>query len=223
MTAAYLYNQKTGEYDVASKKEQVLCLHLPADIIDFHLFTNGVCRDRLASWKIFQDIMTSKNLFYVDRDEAETNESFLQIIPYVILKRKGKVFAYQRTKKSGEKRLHGNWSIGVGGHINPVDNDAVDSRGAYYNAVHRELKEEVGAVPEKIELTALIFDPSNAVGRVHLGIVHVAEVANTIRPIEDTMGAHGFFTWEDLVQSLNLNATEYENWTKLLLSSKLDI
>jgi len=230
MTAAYLYNPKNGEYEMETEVEKVLVISSPANDIDFSLFTSCVCRDKLKAWATFQNIMKSNNLMFISREFAETEESMLQIIPYVILTHKGKIFAYQRTKKSGEKRLHGNWSIGVGGHINPVDitgvgaiypnSLSVDSNSMYWNAVFRELKEEVGAVPEKIELCGLIFDPSNAVGRVHLGIVHVAEVNHTIRPIENTMGAHGFFTWEELVKSNNLS---FENWTKLLLESGLDI
>lgn len=199
--------------------EQVLALHLPADDVILPNFTNGLCKERSTAWGTINDILRSKNTSFFNRDKIEQDESYLQVIPYVVLKHKNRVFAYQRTKKSGEKRLHGNWSIGVGGHINPQDcippSKVLGVYGAFWSGVDRELKEEVGAVPDKFDLAALIFDPSNAVGRVHLGVVYVAEVNHTIRPIEDSMGAHGFFSWGELTKSNNVS---YENWTNILLT-----
>lgn len=227
MTAAYLYNQKNEEYEMEKQVEQVLALHLPANVIDFSKFTNGLCTERLTTCGILQKILRCEHMGFFNRDEIEQDESYLQIIPYVVLKHKNRVFAYQRTKKSGEKRLHGNWSIGVGGHVNRDDANYnrhempltssydPEKNFAFWNCVNRELKEEVGAVPDKFDLAALIFDPSNAVGRVHLGVVYVAEVNHTIRPIENSMGAHGFFSWEELTKSNNIS---YENWTKILLT-----
>lgn len=217
MTAAYFYNQNKGEYEMEKQPEQVLALHLPANDVGPLDFVNGLCNEPFKIWSILQSILYSEKTSFFNRDEIEQDESYLQIIPYVILKHKNRVFAYQRTKKSGEKRLHGNWSIGVGGHINNRDQvgDEFGSCGAFWNCVDRELKEEVGAVPDKFDLAALIFDPSNAVGRVHLGVVYVAEVNHTIRPIENSMGAHGFFSWEELTKSNNVS---YENWTNILLT-----
>ena len=55
------------------------------------------------------------------RPEMEEDPSYRQIIPYVVLTRGDEVLVLRRLKKGGEKRLHGLLSIGVGGHINPVD------------------------------------------------------------------------------------------------------
>src|SRR5450432_1186674 len=55
------------------------------------------------------------------RSEVETDPSWLQLIPYVVLQHHGRIFHYTRGKSGGEQRLHAKRSIGIGGHINPVD------------------------------------------------------------------------------------------------------
>ena len=64
----------------------------------------------------------------------------------------------------------------MGGHINADDSTLFDT--PYREAMFREVAEEV-----KLDTTyterciGLINDDSNAVGQVHLGIVHVFELA----------------------------------------------
>ena len=58
---------------------------------------------------------------FLPRPEAEQDPGYRQIIPYVLLCRGEKVFATRRLNKGGEARLHGKVSVGIGGHINPVD------------------------------------------------------------------------------------------------------
>ncbi|HIE71625.1 MAG TPA: hypothetical protein EYP98_16440 [Planctomycetes bacterium] len=72
---------------------------------------------------------------FVDREQAEANPAWKQWIPYCMLRcgdwstaavpstaedNRG-VLLVQRTKKGGETRLHESWSIGLGGHIEPID------------------------------------------------------------------------------------------------------
>jgi predicted NUDIX family phosphoesterase len=81
-----------------------------------------------------------------------------------------------RGDKGGEARLLEKISIGFGGHINPIDEKTSSRkcmREIYYNALFREINEEV-EVSSKFEdhIVGLINDDSNAVGRVHIGIVH---------------------------------------------------
>ena len=66
-------------------------------------------------------LLTGEHLAYRPRDEVETDPSFKQIIPYVIMAHGGRVLSYVRGKRAGEQRLLGQRSIGVGGHINPAD------------------------------------------------------------------------------------------------------
>jgi len=113
---------------------------------------------------------------FMRRSEAETNPSYKQIIPYVIMTHGGKYLNYVRGQRAGEKRLVGNRSIGIGGHINPGDNLPLfnaDFYDTYVTAVEREVAEEIILDTRHADrVVALLNDDSNAVGQVHLGVVH---------------------------------------------------
>jgi predicted NUDIX family phosphoesterase len=114
---------------------------------------------------------------FMPRSEAETDPSFKQLIPYVIMEHEGRYLTYVRGKRAGETRLVGNRSIGIGGHINPADDEtplfSADFREVYRRAVEREVAEEVDVqAPHVDRVVALLNDDSNEVGQVHLGIVH---------------------------------------------------
>lgn len=114
---------------------------------------------------------------FIPRSQAESDPSYKQLIPYVIMTYGGKTLSYVRGRRAGEVRLVGRRSIGIGGHINPVDEmplfDA-DFRDAYFAAVSREVAEEVSVEAGYVDrVAALLNDDSTDVGKVHLGIVHV--------------------------------------------------
>lgn len=114
---------------------------------------------------------------FMPRSQAETDPSYKQIIPYVMISHGDQYLCYVRGKRAGETRLVGNRSIGIGGHINPIDNMPLfntDFREAYLTAVEREVEEEIhieSAYSKSV--VALLNDDSNEVGKVHLGIVHM--------------------------------------------------
>ncbi len=112
---------------------------------------------------------------FIPRRAAETDPSFKQIIPYVILACDGKILSYVRGKKAGETRLIDRRSIGIGGHINPIDDLPLfgDLRDAYGAAVEREVGEEIDVRAKHTDrVVALLNDDTTEVGRVHLGVVH---------------------------------------------------
>ena len=114
---------------------------------------------------------------FMARSQAEADVGYKQLIPYVIMTHRGKYLSYVRGKRAGEARLVGNRSIGIGGHINPVDNELplfdTDYRELYRCAVDREVAEEVTVeATHSDQIVALLNDDSNEVGQVHLGIVH---------------------------------------------------
>lgn len=114
---------------------------------------------------------------FMPRSKAEKDPSFKQIIPYVIMTCDDKYLNYVRGTRAGEARLVGNRSIGIGGHINPVDNEIplfdTDFQKMYNTAVEREVAEEVSVETTHTDrIVALLNDDSNEVGSVHLGVVH---------------------------------------------------
>jgi len=62
--------------------------------------------------------LTSAPFKLADRSHCETNPTYLQLIPYIILvSDNDEVFIYKRGQKGNEDRLHQLFSIGLGGHI----------------------------------------------------------------------------------------------------------
>ena len=114
---------------------------------------------------------------FMPRSQAERDSSYKQIIPYVIMMHEDKVLSYVRGRRAGESRLVGNRSIGIGGHINPIDADNSPLFAYLYDnyltAVQREVAEEITVeTPYTDRIVALLNDDSNEVGSVHIGIVH---------------------------------------------------
>ena len=58
---------------------------------------------------------------YLPRPAAEIDPASKQLIPYVVVRQDLRVFLMERSSAGGDARLHGKASIGVGGHLNPVD------------------------------------------------------------------------------------------------------
>lgn len=115
---------------------------------------------------------------YVDRPVAEADASLKQLIPYVVVRDADRVFLMERTTGGGDARLHGRASIGVGGHLNPVDAGEDPLR----SGLAREWAEELETEWEPaFELRGLLNDDSNAVGAVHLGVVFEVQAGG--RPI----------------------------------------
>jgi len=111
------------------------------------------------------------------RGDMEEDPSMKQIIAYMIVRHGTRLFLFQRTTAGGEPRLHGKFSIGVGGHINRPDvGGAMDPVAA---GLQRELEEELCIGGSwRTRLVGVLNDDTNAVGQVHFGLVHVVEVAS---------------------------------------------
>ena len=120
---------------------------------------------------------------WIPRQDAEHDERYLQWIPYLLLcDAEHRLAAYPR--QGADTRLHGHWSLGVGGHINPVDAADAESggdsawSGLLRRGLLRELSEEFpGAVPGVTRFLGLIHERHSAVGRVHIGAVFLHEVS----------------------------------------------
>ena len=126
--------------------------------------------------RYLERIFAPGTLSFMPRSKAEVNPDYKQLIPYVLMACGGEYLSYVRGKRAGETRLVGNRSMGIGGHINPVDNDVplLGYREMYDCAVEREVEEEVTLDAEHSDkIVALLNDDSNEVGQVHLGVVHL--------------------------------------------------
>jgi predicted NUDIX family phosphoesterase len=134
-------------------------------------------------------ILSREHNFFAPRSSAESDLSLKQIIPYAILVSEGRVLRYKRGKRSGEQRLVAKGSIGIGGHMNDRDEGlfALDME-AYLAGVQREIDEElIVNTPLANRIAALINDDSNEVGLVHLGVIHVVELATPAAEKRESM------------------------------------
>jgi len=163
---------------------------------------------------------------FEDRATVEIDETKKQIIPYVVIRKGDKVLAYQRSKKSGEGRLHNKWSVGIGGHINPIDETTNAKLNMIIsNTIQRELLEELEwgetafvHTVNGINALGLLYDDEDPVGRVHIGYVFTIDIPEDEedypKPREDTIADCQWFTVKEASKLMNL-----EGWSKIVLEA----
>ena len=162
--------------------------------------------------------------FFVERERAETNPDWKQIIPYTIVVRTApsseatEVLLLRRLSKGGESRLVGKLSIGVGGHLNPEDLGSVaDRRSVLECGTQREITEELAVEGSpSLRRVGLLNDDSNAVGAVHLGLVQVATVTGSVA-IRETDVLEGDFESPSRLRDLLEEGAPFETWSEKLL------
>jgi len=111
--------------------------------------------------------------FFMPRPEVENDPGYQQIIPYVVFRHDDRYLLTHRLRASSERRLRKQYSLGVGGHINPGDLQGGDP---IQDGLKREWEEEVvyeGSFEAK--LLGLLNDESSPVSKVHLGVVFLVD------------------------------------------------
>lgn len=203
-----------------NKKESVLCIH----------------RDRLpTSWVGTKSIVpldqgtfikecTRAGFEFIPRQDAENNPGFKQVIPYIVLQTTALDYTAIYNRQGSEKRLHDLWSLGIGGHINPIDQKEghLAFKDILISGMERELNEELLERPmDPIEFCGIISEEITDVGSVHLGAV--------FRILTQTPEAYlpgpelSRFQW---AKTKALNELNMELWSELaleLISQKLTI
>jgi predicted NUDIX family phosphoesterase len=147
---------------------------------------------------------------FIERPLAEESPAFKQLIPYVVVRDGALVFLMERTDAGGDARLHGKASIGVGGHLNPVDEGA----DPLTDGLRREWAEELVADWEpEFRLLGLLNDDSNAVGSVHLGVVFEVEAAGRSVAVRERDKLTGRFA---TVPEVRAAWDRLETWSRLV-------
>lgn len=146
----------------------------------------------------------------MDRAAAEEDPTHKQLIPYVVVRDGDRVFLMHRTDAGGDARLHGRASIGVGGHLNPVD----DGEDALMAGLRREWAEELEAGWEpEFTLVGLLNDDTNPVGAVHLGVVFAVEAAGRSVDVREHDKLVGRFVEPAVVRA---SWERLETWSRLV-------
>jgi predicted NUDIX family phosphoesterase len=143
------------------------------------------------------------------RAAVEVDPHWKQVIPYLVVRDGPRWFLMQRTRGGADARLHDQWSIGVGGHLNPGDGDLL-------GGLRREWREEVVADFEpQPRLVGLLNDDSTDVGRVHLGVVFESDAAGRPVAVRETTKLRGAFASSAEVQAV---ADRLETWSQLVFT-----
>lgn len=159
---------------------------------------------------------TFKNYEVKRRGDMEEDPSYKQLISYCLLENENdEILVYQRLSGGGEERLHGQSSVGVGGHMNNVVGADSINEVLRVNA-QRELNEEVGLSEDRsqnIEYIGFINDDTNAVGKVHIGVVFKIKVKSSDVEVRETDTLKINWVSQDEINDLN----HFESWSALIL------
>lgn len=163
---------------MSAASEQVLCVKRE-DIFPDGAW-HGFVSDRLEE----RQAVIREHHFFMARAKVEDDPSYQQIIPYVVFRHGDRFFLTHRLRASSEKRLRKQYSLGLGGHINPGDLEGGDP---IQDGLKREWEEEVsydGSFEAK--LIGLLNDDSSPVSKVHLGVVFLVDGTSPNIAIRET-------------------------------------
>src|SRR5204862_3127251 len=116
--------------------------------------------------KYLPAVTSPSRLLYRNRSEAEQDKRFKQLIPYVLIICRGRILRYRRGRGGQETRLHGLYSVGIGGHISEEDHGLFSTCLGYHEGMRRGLMEEIAIDEGKEAAVAVINDDSTDVGYV---------------------------------------------------------
>src|SRR6266404_113705 len=161
-------------------------------------------------------VTSSSHILYLNRSDAERDNRYKQLIPYVLVICHDKVLRYRRGRGGQETRLHGLYSVGVGGHISEEDHGLFSKALGYHEAMRRELMEEVAIGEAKDTPVAVINDDSTEVGYVHFGVVHVVHVAD-----ESVAGRRSGIVNPEFIRLSEAvkDTSPYESWSRFCLEN----
>jgi len=175
----------------------------------------GVFQGLSVEIKKYLPVVTSSSrILYLNRSDAEQDKRYKQLIPYVLVICNDKILRYRRGRGGQETRLHGLYSIGIGGHISEEDHGLFSSCLGYHEGMRRELMEEVAIEDAKDAAVALINDDTTEVGYVHFGVVHVVHVPN-----EAIVGRRSGILNPEFIPIAEAvkDSSGYESWSRFCL------
>lgn len=166
-----------------------------------------------------QEIFNALSHYEVKRrGDMEEDPNYKQLVSYCLLENhQGELLVYKRLSGGGESRLHGQGSIGVGGHMNDVPGAESINEVIRTNA-QRELEEEVGLSPAKsqnLQYLGFINDDTNEVGEVHLGVVFKITVDKNDVEVQET----DTLAIEWVEQGKKEDTSNFETWSSLILEA----
>lgn len=165
---------------------------------------------------IFDEVL--KNYCFLDRDKAEYDYNYRQVIPYIVVRKGDLYLLLKRLDKQTEKRLHGKYSLGIGGHINPDCSD--DCENIIMGGLYKELNEEIALEkPLKLTFSGIINNEKSDVGKVHVGFLYILD-ANSL---EFEILEKEKMTGEWIKKEQLLEYYEYlEGWSQIVFDNYIE-
>ena len=153
----------------------------------------------------------STHALFMPRAQVENDPTYQQIIPYVVFRHQGRYFVTHRKTAGSDARIHHLYSLGVGGHLNPIDG----ASNVLADGMQREWEEEVdyqGTFTPR--LLGLLNDDSDPVSSVHLGIIFLVEGDTDEISIRETAKLSGEMLTLDTLSNLG---DALETWAQIVL------
>lgn len=185
--------------------EHVLC------VAREEIFPDGAWHGFVATGLDRAQRVIRERSFFMPRSDVEDDPAYQQVIPYVVFRHRDRYLLTRRLKASSEKRLRQQYSLGVGGHINPGDLDDGDP---IEGGMRREWAEEVtyrGAFEAR--LLGLLNDDSSPVSKVHLALVFLVDGDSPEIAIRETDKLSGELLTLDEMRIFYL---EMESWSQMV-------
>ena len=197
-------------------KENELVLVFAAEHMDKFKLLPGYVTDSLYYTRFNELVLP--HCEFKRRGDVEDDPSYKQVIPYIVVRCGSDVLVYQRKSKGGDPRLASKWALGFGGHINPEDNlhtERLYSASVVENAAIRELHEELGDFAHgRLQPHALLYYDTDAVGRVHVGIVFTVWTADRHFDVDHDEIQN--YLWTD-IEDLEGGSYDLEKWSQLVV------
>ncbi|MDR7503178.1 MAG: NUDIX hydrolase [Armatimonadota bacterium] len=200
-------------------EEQILVVPrealLPEPLVGFHPGDGAAYVERVRRWGTYRR-----------RGDVEEDPTLKQVIPYLIVRHRDRIFLFQRLRSGAEHRLHGLYSIGVGGHIARQDGGSAGEEAAAAEAagadvlqagLARELQEElVVRPPWRARLVGVLNEEDTPVSRVHFGLVYLVEVEDPAVRVRETDRLSGRLAAREEVRAAY---PAMETWSRRILDA----
>lgn len=155
----------------------------------------------------------------VPRGIVETDPVYRQVVPCAIIRCDQAVLSYLRGAKGPEKRLGGERSLFVGGHLRAVPNDLL-----FQESFRSVPSTELHSIFQKVALRAgayswkrlgILWGNGTPINAVHIGIVHLYDVTaqSDVEVIDQEELPEA--AWRPLTA---FPSTDYDSWSAICLS-----
>lgn len=196
------------EKNVVKSNLSEMILAVKKEILFKEEYFNGLKKLNNQEIEKYLNII-DKNKEFIERDKAEKDLDYKQIIPYLIFNYQDKYFLMQRKSTATEQRLKNKFSLGIGGHIREEDIKTKN----IIDWAKREFEEEINYNQSyKVELIGILNDDSDPVGQVHIGFIFLIKGDSDQIKVRSELKSGELLNLSQLLSYYE----EMENWSKII-------